>query len=157
MDVGLTISTVMLSAPLYQKSIQTSSLSAPLFGVYDKGKVLLIDAPAAGKGPSQCMGCGLPSRPPEFPAAIAITAPRVPGPVAASIVISSGSVPSCAPRSVPRLMLPAHGFPAAAAVPAMNCTAAVRSQALQKVPVLSNTRTMSRSASGATAAHVPAA
>src|SRR3989442_4643983 len=147
MDVGLTISTVMLSAPLYQKSIQTSSLSAPLFGVYDKGKVLLIDAPAAGKGPSQCMGCGLPSRPPEFPAAIAITAPRVPGPTAASIDISSGSLPSWAPMSVPRLMLPTHALPAAAAVPAMNCTAAVRSHRLQQLPLLSHTRTTSRSAS----------
>src|SRR6266581_1264074 len=32
-DVGLTIWRVTESAPLYQRSIQTSSLSAPLFGV----------------------------------------------------------------------------------------------------------------------------
>ena len=54
-------------------------------------------------------------------------------------------------------MLPTHGFPAAAAVCMMNCTAAVRSQLPQKVPVSSNTRTTRRSASGAIPANVPGA
>src|SRR5882762_2270097 len=157
MAVGLTISTVTASGPSYHKSIQTSSLSAPLLGVYDREKVLLVDAPTKGSDDSQCMGRALRSRPPEFPAAIAIAAPRVPGPTAASIVISSGSLPSCAPMSVPRLMFPTQGLPAAAAVSATNWTAAVRSQAPQKAPLLSNTRTTRRSASGATPANVPAA
>src|SRR5262245_6389837 len=149
--VGVTISTVTASGPSYQRSSQTWSLSEPVFGVYVRLKVLLVDAATAGSAAFQS-----PSRAPEFPAAIAIAAPRVAGPTAASIVNSSGSVPSWDPRSLPRLMLPTHGLPAAAAVWAMNCTADVRSQASQKMPALSNTRTTSRSASAATPANVPA-
>src|SRR6266850_1452909 len=47
-DVGLTSWTVMESPPSYQRSSHTLSLSAPLFCVYERLNVSLIDAPAAG-------------------------------------------------------------------------------------------------------------